>query len=212
MKVTCFKSLCLILSSIIAVIGLSSGVVIAQELDFEIEKNSVRSYTPEELASSFKKLTGDAQWKKLMQEATRRGFKANYTKETMWGQTATLLWEKQPSTKGDIKMLELQHSKSKDAAALVYVSDGKKTYKALLIAFNGDFLKNTKEYYVKKKGKELIIVEAHSWWSCMRGKLPKCGRKCLNALGSCSGGWIRYIICLFRKCGWCFLKSAWRCR
>lgn len=199
-----------------------------QKADAKIEPDeekfqayTITPYRPAALQSVWNDLNKDAAWKALVGEATKRGYKLSSKAGELWGQKSLVTVEKAGSRKADVKIfgLETENKESKDAAALVIISDGKRTYKALLIAPQGD-VEKAMEYTVEKSGTAYKVIETHSWWSCLKKKLKnKCSGACGTALVTCIGvasatgpfSWATYIGCVAASCGACFAYWSWYC-
>jgi hypothetical protein len=161
----------------------------------------------------------DNEIKELDKNLVQQGFTAlsgteNYhgIKQTFTEQNRTLIHE--------MYIQDYQKANSTDKAALVQISINgigrSDIYSCYLIAPGGDF-QQIKEYTVDN---ELSVVPAHSWWSCVRGKLAAATATCAASLLACSGTLSAYLLCVAAACGTaygsasacCACNCKWYCK
>lgn len=207
---------CLILMvAWMVVLVIPAGAQIAAINEDMVLSFSRTRYKALELAEAFTLLDKDAEWHALTTEAGKLGFKPVSPSPTSgrvrWGQKSTVTLESGETRTADIKVFNFAKEGSLDGAALVYISDGTKTYKTLLIAPNGDF-ENAKEYFVQKTDTGFKLVEAQSWWHCVKRYIREnCGSACGAALTTCATlatvtgalSWATFAACFGAICGGC---------
>lgn len=182
---------------------------------------SFRTLEGAELKKAYAALmASDEAWKALVKGASSMGYApAGRWSNTAWGETAILARAGAPVT-FVWRVFDLDKIGSPDGAALVELSDGTKTYRALEIASNRD-PHTTVEYRVTGSAGRYSMVQAHSFWTCLQNALPTaCGGTCGNALVGCVpaatfpfGGfsWSAYFKCLASDCGICAAEQALAC-
>jgi hypothetical protein len=81
---------------------------------------------------------------------------------------------------------DYKKAKSKDGAAIGQITvqrhNRSKVYSFSLVTPEGK-VKESVEYMVDK---EMNVIEAHSWWSCVEGQLLRSTVDCIAALGTCA--------------------------
>jgi hypothetical protein len=169
------------------------------------------------LARKFAKLHKvDKEIKALDVHLRKKGFRPQKEKKNFWGIKSTYE-DKDKKANFSVMVQDFTKPKSKDGAAVgqltVKAGVRSEVYSFYLIAPKGD-VKQTKEYRVDKN---LKVLEADSWWSCVEATLNKHADVtvlgCLTTCGlaAIAGGpfsWAVFLGCLAICAGLIFL---WVC-
>lgn len=181
-------------------------------LSAELKPLKSEALKADALSREFSKLLKvDNEIKALDAHLTSKGFVAQKGAKNFWGVRETY----QQEGKKVVYIVRIQdYTKrgSKDVAAIgqvtVTAGDRSETYSFYLDAPEGNFEKAI-EYRIDKK---LKILQANSWWSCVKNYLKKkCIAVCVGALVSCSGTWAAYLGCVAAACGGCFVAASACC-
>lgn len=174
-----------------------------------------------QLKAAYETLLGsDGAWKALVDGALNLGFSPT----TRWsngqwglqglmslnGKAVTVTWY----------VFDLDQLGSPDAAALQYISDGSRTYRALDIARDRD-PDSMQEYTVAGDAGSYQMTRAAGFWACLKNSLQSaCGETCGAAFAGCNQAATRqmgvfslaaYLGCISDSCGACLANQAVTC-
>ena len=197
---------------------ITASLVMAQTQSQGLKAGGQTLIPKKDLGAKFSQLMQtDRGMRALDQHLKAKGFTPLKRDQDFWGISGT----KQKDNKTANYSLSIRNyakANSRDAGALAQVvvsaPGASKTYSFYLIAQNGDF-RHPLEFTVNPDG---TVVQAKSWWTCVKSRLNKVGGKCAEALLGCApslaapgGGWAAYLGCVAENCAYAFAEVSACC-
>lgn len=187
--------------------------------------------TPEALREKRAGLQKDQEWKQLLDDAKRKGFRFVDGERHAWGTSGESTDEKGKAQRVEIAIYDIENPETREGGAFIWVRQGNRVQSSYLTVPEGADMEAASEFRVGKDGKvqkgragemQTRGINVWSWLRCMRTRVldqNRCGTTCALSWGGCyiaaHGAFFfapaYFMFCMQVGCGSCIVIQGAIC-